>query len=89
MKRKIAVNWPVAVVLAAIVASVVMAVFVYGLSADGAALFVLLKATVLGGGLLWAWLTVKRARRKSGDVQDAEGEQYAEIDEDGAEAQPL
>lgn len=79
MKRKIAVNKPLAAVVAAIVASVIMAVFVYGLSADGAALFVLLKATVLGVGLLWAWLTVKRARRKKSD----------DADDDGAEAQPL
>ena len=79
MKRKIAVNKPLAAVVAAIVASVIMAVFVYGLSADGAALFVLLKATVLGVGLLWAWLTVNRARRKKSD----------DADDDGAEAQPL
>ncbi len=81
MKRKIAVNKPLAAVVLAIVASVIMAVFVYGLSADGAALFVLLKATVLGVGLLWAWLTVKRARRKSDEELDAEVGEVGEVGE--------
>lgn len=79
MKRRFAVNKPLAAVVAALVASVVMAVFVYGLSADGAALFVLVKATVLGVGLLWAWLTVKHARRKSGGVDDAEVGEVGEV----------
>jgi Flp pilus assembly protein TadB len=65
--RKVTVNKPLAVVVAAIAASAIMAVFVYGLSADGAALFVLLKATVLIVGLLWSSLTVKRARRRNSD----------------------
>lgn len=70
MKRKFAVNKPLAAVAAAIVLSAIMAVFVYGLSADGAALFVLLKVTVLGVGLLWAWLTVRHAQRRKAQHED-------------------
>ncbi|OBG25447.1 hypothetical protein [Mycobacterium sp. E3198] len=81
MKRKFAVNWPLAVVLAATVASVIMAVFVYGLSDGNAALFVFLKATVLGVGLLWAWLTVRRARRKSDGVEETEVGEVGEVSE--------
>ncbi|WP_160040322.1 hypothetical protein [Mycobacterium interjectum] len=75
-------NKPLAAVVVAIVASVITAVFVYGLSADGAALFVLLKATVLGAGLLLAWLSVRRARRRNSDDElDSEVGEVGEVGE--------
>lgn len=68
-----AVNKPLAVVVAAIVASVIMAVFVYGLSAGDAAVMVVVKGGVLVVGLLFAWVTVRGAqRRKTYDEDDAE-----------------
>lgn len=82
MKRKIAANWPLLAVVGAIVASGFSAFFIYGLSFDSAALLVLLKATVLGGGLLIAWVMVKRAGQpKSVDEQDAETGDVDEVGE--------
>lgn len=67
MKRTIAANKPLVVVVAAVVVSGIMATFVYGVSPGSAALMVLLKGAVFGVGLLIVWLAVKRAQRRQPD----------------------
>jgi hypothetical protein len=63
-------NKPLAVVVATILGSGFIAVFVYGLSAGGATAFVLVKGSVLAVGLLAVWLTVERAGRRKTDGED-------------------